>query len=171
MSIGKILNLAGSIALKNVPMGGLVMDLVEITADRVFDRNTTTGAEVQAVIDELPPEVKARLMDKQLDSTVRVAESHDLLRKKMEDDTPSSRARSVIAIAIAVVLLVMACGFGLMLGHAYIYNGVIPSLESLIVVFGLPTVALLTFFGIDTKMFQELILQILTRSVVKGKLK
>lgn len=171
MNIGSILKVAGRSVLKELPLGGLVLDVVEAAIGEDLDRENVTGKDVEQAIEKLSPEHKVRILTKQLDTTARAIESRNELMKKMEDDSPASRARAKIATLIAVVILVLSCGFGLMLAHSYVYNGVMPSLEMLVVVFGLPTVALLTFFGINTRAFQGVILDIITRSLVKSKFK
>lgn len=171
MDISSILKAAGHGILKEIPLGGLVLDVVEAAIGDDFDREKATGKDVESAIEKLSPEHKAKILTKQLDSTARAIESRNELKKKMEEDTPASRARAKIAMLIAAVILIMSCGFGLMLAHAYIYNSVMPSIEMLVVVFGLPTIALLTFFGIDTKAFQGIILEIISRGLIKGKLK
>lgn len=169
MDIGSILKFAGQSVLKEVPLGGLVMDVAEVALDKVFDRETVTGDDIFKEIESLPPEAKAKLLAKRLDTKARIAESHDALRGKMEQDTPTSRARSMIAIGIAVLLGLQTLGFSLMLAHAYVTTGAIPSVEVFAVVFGLPVVALLSYFGIDTPKFRELILQLLMRYMVRVK--
>lgn len=171
MNIGSILKAAGRGVLKEVPLGGLVLDVVEAAIGEDFDRDKTTGLDVERAIEKLSPDHKVKILTKQLDSTARAIESRTELKKKMEEDGPQSRARARIAMLIAVVILVLSCGFGLMLGHAYIYKGIMPSLESLVVVFALPVIALLTFFGVDTKAFQGIIVDIISRGLIKGKLK
>lgn len=171
MNIGSILKVAGRSVLKEVPLGGLVLDVVEAAVGDDFDRAKATGADVEKAIKKLSPEQQSKLLAKQLDSNARAIESHNELKKKMEEDGPQSRARAKIAMLIAVVLLVLSCAFGLMLGHAYVYKGIMPSIEMLVVVFGLPTIALLTFFGVDTKAFQAIVLDIIGRGLVKGKFK
>jgi len=171
MNIGKILEVTGKSALKNIPLGGVIVDVAELMIGDRFDKKTVSGDDIKQAVETLSPTAKAEFLAKTLDVDARMLESTNMLKQKMEADTPVSRARSVIAMGIAIMLLVLSAGFGLMLGHAYITGGLVPSIESLLVVFGLPTVALLAFFGLDTKAFQEVIMQVVTRSIVRKSLK
>lgn len=167
MNISSILAIAGKQALKEIPLGGLVIDIAEIALGKKIDRKKVSGDELHEQLQSLPADQLATLLGKQLDTKVALVESHDALKTKMEEDSPSSRSRSIIAIMIAVVLLVFSCGFALMLAHMYIYNGIVPPIEYLLVVFGLPTLALLTFFGINTEQFQSLLVSVIARSIAK----
>lgn len=169
MNIGGILKTVGSGLLKEVPAGGLIMDAIELVTGETVDRNTITGAQMQAIINKLPPEQQANFLNKQLDTKARLVESHDKLVAKMQEDSPSSRARAAIAKVVAGFMMLLTLMFSWMLMDQYLKTGNYPSVESLAIVYGFPCIALLAFFGVDTKALQELIITILTRQIARRK--
>lgn len=172
MDISSILKVAGTTALKSLPYGGLVLDVVEAaTGKDVPDRENASGETLEKIISELPEDQKAMVLTKKLDTEARVLETRNALKEKMEEDTPASQARAKVALAFAGIVALLSIGFAIMMVHAYIYNGIYPSVELTLIVFGLPMLGLLAYFGIDTKTLQQLIITVLQRQLIKGKVK
>ena len=67
MDISSILKAAGHGILKEIPLGGLVLDVVEAAIGDDFDREKATGKDVESAIEKLSPEHKVKILTKQLE--------------------------------------------------------------------------------------------------------
>jgi hypothetical protein len=169
MNIGKILKATGKSLLKEVPLGGVIMDIAEMVVGKELPRDTLTGEELGGLIESLPAEQKLQFLNKTIDSELAKFTAWTELKTTMEEETPSSRARAYIAMMIAVVIVFLSAGFGAMLGQQYLENGRMPSVEELLIVFGVPSLALLSFFGIRVGPLQELVVNALLHRIAKRR--
>lgn len=169
MNIGKMLKATGKTLLKEVPMGGVIVDIAELVLGKKVDRETVTGEELGTMIESLPPEQKLQFLGKTLDSELAKFTAWTELKSTMEEETPTSAARAKIAMMIAAVVVLLSAGFGMMLGHLYLTQGRVPLVEELLIVFGVPSLALLSFFGIRVGPLQELVVNTLLHRIAKKR--
>lgn len=169
MKISDFLKRVGKSALKEVPMGNVILDVVDMVTDNDVDKEHLTGEDMLKFIEELPPETRVRILETKLNSDVARYEAWADLRAKMEEDTPSSRMRSWLAVAITVVLLILSLGFGYIAYLNYEATGTLPTPETLMIVFGLPGIALLSHFGIQTDQLMNLLISMITKHQLKKK--
>jgi len=90
MNIGKILEVTGKSALKNIPLGGVIVDVAELMIGDRFDKKTVSGDDIKQAVETLSPTAKAEFLAKTLDVDARMLESTNMLKQKMEADTPVS---------------------------------------------------------------------------------
>ena len=167
MNIGKILKATGSSLLREVPLGGVIADIAGLVLNKDVDKDKVTGDELSEMVDTLPDDLKVKFLNKTIDSELSKFTAWSELQMKMEEESPTSQARAKIAMLIAVVIVLMSAGFGLMLGNMYLTDGRIPELEELLIIFGVPSLALLSFFGIRVGPLQEIIINTLLQRMAK----
>lgn len=168
MKVVDFLKSVGKSALKEIPMGNVVLDAIDLITDDYVDKDKVTGEQMLEMIDKLPPETKARVLETQLNKDVQRYELWTDLRAKLENST-TSKTRSYIVMAITAVLLLLSCGYAYMAFDNYTKTGVMPSMESMAIVFGLPAVAVLAHFGVMPDKLLQLILNVLTKNMAKSK--
>lgn len=168
MDIGNILRLAGKRALREVPMGGVVMDLVELTIGDKLERDRVTGEEVEQRLAILPLEKRMELMTKTFDSDFAQFETIKQLKSKLEEteEKPHLQKVGLAVVLLTCVLSVVLCGIAV---HAYLFNGVVPSIDVIVVILGIPGMALATYAGIDTPQLRKYLVNTLVKQAIAKK--
>lgn len=157
MNIGKFLSSVGTSILREVPMGNLVIDIVDAITDDEVPENIT-GDDMRKRIGRLPPEVQERLLNKTIDSDIKKYETWASLKAKMEQDTPSSRSRSSVVIIFSVLIALITLVFTYVVAQDYLINRQYPSIEVLLIIYGIPSVCLLLSFGVRSDKIIDVIL-------------
>lgn len=168
MKLGSILKAAGKGALKEVPFGGLAFDIAEAALGQDIDRDNTTGEGLKERLEELTPEQKSKILSKQLDIDALQVQSRAELKKKMEEPSPMSKGRVFVAKMMGVSICLVSLFMLAVILHGYFVEGIYPSLGLVAFVVGIPSLLLMTYFGMDTKALQSILFEIIGR-VAKRK--
>lgn len=160
MNLAKILKTAGTAILKSVvPGGGLIIDLVNgfLPGDKKLS-STATGADVQAVIDALPPEQRTALLSKELD--VEIVEAQEWTKTMgvlAEADKVGASTRPSIAKMMAYVVSFSVLFFSTSLSVAILTGDseIVKQLEGTwplaLAILATPTALLHSYFALRSK--------------------
>ena len=108
MDLGNILKKAGSAVISSVvPGGGLIVDLINefLPSDNKLPK-TATGAEAQAAIDGLTPELRLQLMTRELDVDIAEVNAWSNVQEslaKADESGKSTRPRIALMFARQIV--------------------------------------------------------------------
>lgn len=160
MNISTLLkNVGGSIIRNVVPGGGMVMDMVnEFLPDDKKLNKDATGEDVKQAIDSLPPDVRERVLSKQLDVQMEEIRSWTSIQDSLaKADASGASTRPRIALMMAWLVVLMVVTFIAVWGKAILYsdNEVLKTLanswELMLTMLGTPTALLRAYFGMRTK--------------------
>lgn len=157
MEIGKFLKSVGTAVLKNVPMGGLVYDIADAVLDQAIP-DDVTGNDLDTMLKKLPPDQYLRVMSKQIDADVKKYQSWSDLHKSMENKTPASKSRAVIAGVFGVGIMAITVMFTYVILQHYLNLGTYPPVELAAVVYGIPAICVLAAFGVRSEKLLDLVL-------------
>lgn len=160
MDLGNILKKAGSAVISSVvPGGGLIVDLInEFLPDNKKLPGTATGTDAQNAIDGLTPELRLKLLTRQLD--VEIAETNawaSVQSSLAEADASGNSTRPKIALMMAWLVVLQVTVVAISIGYAALseQNSTIAVLSESWQMFtasmGIPTAVLLQYFGKRTK--------------------
>lgn len=168
MNIGDILKIAGRRALKEVPLGGVVIDVAELVLRDKLDRENITGEEVEQLLSVLELKDRKDILTKQIDSPVAKFESVEQMKREVKaTDTPLSKERARMLAVIVYFMLAISFTLTGIIMHQYVTADVYPSVEMALVSLGFPLIALLTMFGMDTKPITDIVLRMLSKRIFK----
>lgn len=160
MELSEILKRAGSAVISSVvPGGGLIVDLINefLPSDKKLP-GTATGTDAQKAIDGLTPELRLKLLTRQLD--VQIAETNawasvqDSLAKA---DATGNSTRPKIALMMAwlvvlqVTVVAISIGYAALSGQDSTITVLSASWQMFTASMGIPTAVLLQYFGKRTK--------------------
>ncbi len=160
MNLGSVLRKAGSAVISSVvPGGGLIVDIINefLPSDKKLPA-TATGADAQAAIDGLTPELRLQLMTREL--AVEIAETNawsSVQNSLAMADATGNTTRPVIANRMSWLVVLQVCSlmFAVLYGAITKDNTVLDTLsnswEMITASMGIPTAVLLQYFGKRTK--------------------
>lgn len=157
MDIGRLLKSVGGAVLKNVPMGGMIYDIADSVLDEALP-DDITGDELTAKLQKLPPEQYERIMGKKIDADLAKYQSWTDLRKSMDLKSPASTARSVVTATFGIGIMLIILIFTYVFARNYIDHGTFPTVDVILVTYGIPMIVVLTSFGIKSDKFLDAIL-------------
>ncbi len=157
MNIGSFLKSVGGAVLKNVPMGNMIYDVVDVLLDDKLPDNIT-GNELVDKINSLPPDVKERVLSKQIDADLKKYQTWADLHEKMEQSSPMSKSRSVVMGIFAILVALVTMTVSYIFVQDYLMHQNVPSMDMLMVAYGIPSICLLASFGIKSDKILDLIL-------------
>ncbi len=160
MDLASVLKKAGSAVISSVvPGGGLIVDLInEFLPDNKKLPSTATGTDAQSAIDGLTPELRLKLMTRELD--VQIANTNawaNVQQFLAMADSSGNSTRPTIANRMSWLVVLQVCS----LTFAVLYAAVTKdttvldtlsnSWEMITASMGIPTAVLLQYFGKRTK--------------------
>ncbi len=158
MKLWDIIKGVGSAAITTmVPGGGLLLGAINAALpDDKQIPTTATGDEVKSVIESLPADQRAALMDKEFDVTLtQIKESNETLRTMLETEANSPQStRPYIAkgafhvVAFAIIVVVSVWAYAVLRSDDGMVKTVVEGWPWFLAVLG-PLVALLrSYFGV-----------------------
>lgn len=158
MKLWDIVRNVGTGIIRNVvPGGGMIIDVVNelLPDDKKLGQNAT-GADIDLAIASMPPDIRARILEKEFDVDItRIQESNATLRVMLESDTKNPQTtRPYIAkqafhvIAFAIIVTVSMWAYAVLTDNQVMVETVSSGWPFILSVIG-PFVTLLwAYFGI-----------------------
>lgn len=158
MILGRLLKVVGRGAVKEIPLGGLIVDVIEIATKKKIDRETVTGEELEKLLTVLPLGERNDILSRKFDNELVDVLSLKQAVKQIPNETTMDKARYQLALITTIIINLMALMFLGILMFEYVTKGVVPDLESVLLTLGIPAVVLFTMFGLDTRAMMSLLL-------------
>jgi len=160
MKLSNILKKVGKSVLTSViPGGELVLNIVNefLPAKKKLDK-TATGADIEKVIDSLPPDQKNKLLEKELDVKItEIQEWTKVVDTLANADAAGSSTRPIIAkwmaqaVCFAVIVFVSVWAVSILRDQVDTIKQLQDSWPLMLTVLATPTALLRAYFGMRTK--------------------
>lgn len=158
MKLWDIVKKVGSgIIREAVPGGGLIVGAInEFLPDGEKIPKNATGRDVETVLNELPPEVRSRIMEKEFDVDIeQIKQSNETLRTMLEADAKSTHTtRPYIAkhafhvVAFSVIVCVSLWAYAVFIKDDLLVKSVMDGWQFVLAVIGPFVYLLWAYFGI-----------------------
>lgn len=161
MNIGSILKKVGSSLLKNAmpPLSGIAFDLINaaLPDDKKLSE-TSTGAEAEVALASLPPDQRARLLEKKLDVEItEIKEWSNIINSLAEVDKAGHSTRPKIArsmsnlIGFGVIIILGPIAYAIVTKDSKMIDSISAMWPLIATVIGIPAGIVNSYFGKRTK--------------------
>lgn len=165
MNVEEVLKQSAEKALRSTPAGGVIADQLEVLTGTNVD-SALTGKGANEMLESIPADLKKRFLGQTIDDKFVAYKSWNELREAIAND-PDAKSKQKALTAITFVMMSLTMFFGGVLGMEYVKNGIVPTADQLLTVFGPLGLSLLLQFSFGREMVANAAIDYLAKRVGK----